>query len=47
MSDTNIAPKLNFEVISDTCNVTVGYARMNIIGSRTSFDIASVRSSIQ
>jgi hypothetical protein len=46
MSDTNIAPKLNFEVMSDTCNITVGYARRNVIGSRTSFVIASVRSSI-
>ena len=42
MSDTTMAPKLNFEVMSDTCNITVGYARTNIIGSRTSFVLAHI-----
>jgi hypothetical protein len=33
-------------LILDVCMHTVGYARMNVIGSRTSFVIASVLSSI-
>jgi hypothetical protein len=42
MSDNNMAPKLNFEVMSDTCIITVGYARTNVIGSRTSFVLAYI-----
>jgi hypothetical protein len=32
----NMAPKLNFEVMSVTCNIIVGYAGTNVLGSRTS-----------
>jgi hypothetical protein len=46
MSGANMAPKLNYEVMSDTCNITVGNARTNVLGSRTSFFIASFLSSI-
>jgi len=37
----------DFTSPTELCHITVGYATTNVIGSRTSFVIASVRSSIR
>jgi len=37
---------MNWEEIGERDTTTVGYARTNVIGSRTPFVIASLRSSI-
>jgi hypothetical protein len=43
----NLMPFINARIMEHIKLSTVGYARTNVIGSRSSFVIASVRSSIR